>query len=139
MTPKAVSTWTKLASLLLLILAGIAFAAAVLPPVAGAANLFLDLVLWPLDGAQAVTTPEARVLAAIGGGIALGWGVLIWQVAEKVLPNDPRLGRALIAPAIASWFMVDSTASLLAGSPVNAMINVLLLAAFLVPLWLMKA
>ncbi len=138
MSVALVSLWIRLASLFLLIALGLGFAMAAHPPLAGLANLFIDFVLWPIDGADTVSTPANRVSVAIGGGITLGWGVMIWQVASRLLPHDPQLAKALLVPTLLSWFVVDSTASLLAGSPVNAALNVALLATFLVPLWLMR-
>lgn len=129
--------WIKCASAISLIALGALFALGAHPATAGVANLFIDFLKWPLDGAQSVSTQEARIIAAIGGGIAVGWGVMIWQIADRILPKDPALGRQLLTQSLLSWFVVDCTASWLAGIPLNVVMNTALLLLFLAPLWRM--
>jgi hypothetical protein len=131
--------WIKSVSAVALIGLGFLFALGAWPPAADFANLFVDTLIWPWDGAQSVSMPEARIIAAIGGGITVGWGVMIWQIAGRILPDDPALGRQLLATSLLSWFIVDSTASWLAGSPLNVALNFALLLLFLAPLWRMAA
>jgi hypothetical protein len=64
----------------------------------------------------------------------VGWGVLLWLVATRILPGDPTLGASLIRASVVAWFAVDSSASALAGAPINVALNTVFLAAFLVPL-----
>jgi hypothetical protein len=130
--------WLKSASAVLMIGFGLMFALATHPATAGLATLFLDALIWPLDGAQSFGGQETRIVTAIGGGITVGWGVLIWMVAGHILPENPALGRSILQRSLLAWFVVDSTASILAGVPQNAAANVLFLLAFLYPLWRMK-
>jgi hypothetical protein len=131
--------WIKCVSGSAIIGLGFLFALGAYPPTAGFANLFVDVLKWPLDGAQSVSSQEARIIAAIGGGITVGWGVMIWQIAGRVLPADPALGRQLLTGSVLSWFVVDSTASWLAGAPLNVALNTVLLLLILAPLWRMDA
>jgi hypothetical protein len=119
-----------------LIAFGLITALGAYPPLSAPVGLFADLMAWPLDGTRPNPTSETRVLIAILGGITLGWGVMIWNLAGAPLARDPGLIRPIIRNAILAWFVVDSTASVLAGAPLNAVANVALAALFLVPLHL---
>jgi hypothetical protein len=137
MPVSAVALWIKFVSAIAIIGLGFLFALGAWPPTAAFANLFVDLLKWPLDGAQSVASQETRIIAAIGGGITVGWGVMIWQIADRILPNDVTLGRQLLTQSVLSWFVVDSTASWLAGAPLNVALNIALLLLLLMPLWRM--
>lgn len=113
---------------------GVIVALAALPATAGMANLLADLVFWPLDGAQRIDTPAARLLAAIAGGVLVGWGVTLWLVTAYVLPSDVSAASSIIRVGILSWFVVDSLGSIAAGAPLNAALNIGFLVLFLWPL-----
>jgi hypothetical protein len=117
---------------------GILTAFAALPATAGPTRVLVDLFLWPAAGPHSLATPEARLLCAVSGGLTVGLGVMLWQVAANLYPRDPLLARGLILAGIGSWFVVDSIASVVAGAPFNAVLNVGFLLAFAVPLWLAK-
>jgi hypothetical protein len=93
-----------------------------------------DLIFWPFDGRQTVGAPATRLLSAITGGVMVGWGVMLWLVADRLLPRDPHLAAALIRNGSTSWFIVDSLGSLAAGAPLNVLGNAVFLAIFLLPL-----
>ncbi len=57
---------------------GLVMLLATLPPMRAAFGWLADPIFWPIDGGQGVNEPGARLLLAIGGEIALGWGALIW-------------------------------------------------------------
>ena len=118
---------------------GAIIALAAWPPAAGIATFFADLLFWPYDGAQNVDPQSARLLAAISGGVMVGWGLLLWQIVAKVWPIDPLLAGGLIRSSLWAWFVVDSAASAIAGAPLNVLLNALFLAAFLLPLQAMAA
>ena len=114
---------------------GLLIAAAAIPALSGPAALLLDLVYFPVDGLQAPDGQAARLLSAIGGGMTVGAGALLWLVATRVYPADPALGRTLIVTGVGCWFVVDSLMSIAAGAPLNAFFNVGFLLLFVVPVW----
>ena len=94
-------------------------------------TLLADIVIWPLDGVQDLGSAETRVMCAIGGGVMCGWGLTLWQVAEHVVPANPAAARAIAMTGIYGWFAVDSLGSVLAGAPLNAVLNISFVALFL--------
>jgi hypothetical protein len=113
---------------------GVIVAAAVHPASAGVAAFFADLLFWPLDDAPNLESPAARLLAGIGGGVMVGWGVALWLLATRLLPSNPPLATTIVRTSVVSWFVVDSIASIVAGAPLNAALNLAFAAAFLWPL-----
>jgi hypothetical protein len=79
--------------------------------------------------------PETRLLSAIGGGVMVGWGVLLWMLSTQLFPSDQRLAAKLIIASIVTWFVIDSAGSIIVGAPLNAAFNVSFLLIFCVPLW----
>ena len=130
--------WLKSVSAVLMIGFGIMFAAAAYLPLSWPVDVLIDLLFWPIDGAQAVAAPETRIILAIGGGITAGWGVLVWQVASHLMPSNPALARTILLRSLLTWFVIDSTCSWLAGAPINILANTVFLAMFLWPLQLME-
>jgi len=103
-----------------------------LPATSAPTVLLADLVLWPIDSGQTLTE-ESRLLAAILGGVMLGFGTTLLVLITKVYPRDPELVRTVILTGISVWFIADSLGSIAAGAPLNALLNVGFLLAFLVP------
>ena len=112
---------------------GVVVAMAAYPPTAGITRFLLDLIKWPLDGAQDISSPEIRFLCAVSGGVMVGWGVLLWLVVTRLYPKEPALVRTMILASIGIWFVVDSTASILAGASLNALLNIAFLVLFVLP------
>ena len=125
--------WLKTASAIVIGF-GLLTVVSVLPGISELMRLFLDLAFWPLDGAQNASGGEVALLSAILGGITIGWGVMFWQVSARLYPRDPELARSLILSSIVTWFVIDSTGSVLAGAPFNALYNASFLLLFAVPL-----
>ncbi|WP_052161566.1 hypothetical protein [Hoeflea sp. BAL378] len=123
-------TWVKAASAVV-IGVGLALAAAAWPPLSAPVALLADLVVWPLDGAQALAAPETRLFAAIAGGVMVGWGVTLWKVAAHVLPQDLPLARTITLAGLAAWFAVDCAGSVAAGASLNILGNLGFVALFL--------
>ncbi len=105
-----------------------------LPATAWPAEFLLDLVFWPVDGGEGLAVPGARLLAGIGGGILIGWGVMLWQITTRLMPRDPALARRLILTNVSIWFVADCAGSVAAGAPLNVLLNLVFLAAFVAPL-----
>ncbi len=126
--------WLKFGSALTMLF-GILVAAAATPIGAAPTQFLADLIFFPIDGAQDLTAPETRLISAIGGGVMAGWGVILWMLSTHLFPRDQALAAKLIITSIVTWFVIDSTGSMLAGAPLNAAFNVSFLLIFCVPLW----
>lgn len=134
MSPEFTSTWLKLNSLFVVLL-GLLVAFGAHPATALPATWLADIVFWPFDGQQTLDGQAARALAAIGGGVMVGWGVMMWLVVDRLLPVDPRLARLLLIEATLAWFLVDSTGSFVAGATINVLLNTVLMLAIVLPAW----
>jgi hypothetical protein len=114
-------------------LIGLVAAAAAHPALAAPWALLMDLVQWPVDGAQSVNASEARILSAIGGGLTCGWSVMLYGLAAGPLARGDREARGLFVVSVLTWFTVDSLASFAAGWPGNVVLNSVFAATLLVP------
>jgi hypothetical protein len=113
---------------------GLALALAAFPPLGAPTVLLADILIWPLDGAETGTAPEARLLYAISGGVLAAWAFMIWRLAGEAMARDPALIRSIIRQSVILWFAIDSTGSVLAGAPLNVLANLGFLALFLIPM-----
>lgn len=95
----------------------------------------LDLLDWPLDGAQTFDQQTTRFLAALTGGFLLGWGVMIWMLSTHVYDLAPEPTRRVVLAGLLAWFTLDSAGSIAAGASSNAGFNVLVLLLAVGPLW----
>lgn len=95
----------------------------------------LDLLNWPLDGAQLYDTPTILFLSALTGGFLFGWGVMVWCLRAWVYDHAPEAVRRTVVTGLLAWFLLDSTGSILAGAPSNALFNVLVLFLAVGPMW----
>ncbi|MEM8816829.1 MAG: excinuclease ABC subunit A [Pseudomonadota bacterium] len=114
---------------------GLMIAAAAVPALNAPTVVLLDLVFFPVDGAQTMFAGETRLFSAISGGVLAGWGLMIWLLATELYAGHPELGRRLILRSVAVWFVVDSSMSVAAGAPLNVLGNVVFLLLFVVPVW----
>ena len=130
----ATLTITIKAASLVVMASGAIVALSAHPATGGIASFLLDLLFWPLDNAPQLDTSAARLLAGIGGGVMVGWGLMLWLVAVHLLPRDPGCAARIIRPSVIAWFLVDSAGSLAAGVPLNALLNLGFAVAFLIPL-----
>lgn len=117
------------------LLTGLALALSALPALNLPMRLLADLLVWPLDNAQTLLAAETRLTLAISGGVMVGWGVMIWQLAGAPMDAAPQAVRTIIQTSLLVWFVVDSFASVAAGAALNIVPNTLYLALFLVPIW----
>lgn len=96
----------------------------------------LDLLSWPLDGAQSYAAPTTRFLSALTGGFLFEWGVMVWCLRQWVFDAAPDgVRKAVLAGAIA-WFVLDSAGSWVSGNVSNVLFNVFVLLAVVGPMWL---
>lgn len=133
MSSQTTTTWLKAASALIMGFGIITFSATV-PATAGLVRFLIDMIFWPIDGAQTLAAPETRLLCAIAGGLMMGWGTMLWLTATRLYRQAPELAGTMIMASLAAWFIVDSLGSILAGAPLNALLNMGFLPIFLIPL-----
>ncbi len=100
------------------------------------ARLSLDILSWPVDGAQNYEGATTRFLSALTGGFLLGWGVTIWSLSGTLHDIAPELVRRAVLTGLLSWFVLDSAGSIASGNASNAGFNVLVLLVAVGPLWL---
>lgn len=98
-------------------------------------RLSLDLLSWPIDGAQRYDDPTTRFLSALTGGFLLGWGVLIWMLSGAVFNAAPDAVRKAVLAGLVAWFCLDSAGSVASGNLSNAGFNVVVLLLAAGPLW----
>ena len=113
---------------------GIAFAVATWTPLYPLAKLFLNLAHWPVSSAPTILDPTGRLMLAVGGGLTAGFGAMMWAVSSEVMPVAPEAGRRVILFSALTWFSIDSALSVVAGSPLNAALNLIFLALMLGPI-----
>lgn len=114
---------------------GINFALAALPMLNLPAMLFADVVIWPVDGAEDGTAPVARLMLAISGGVIVGLGSIWLAAAGAPCREAPQVVRKLLIVGAVTWFVADSTGSLLAAAPLNVVGNIPFLGLLLWPVW----
>ncbi|MGI9437737.1 MAG: excinuclease ABC subunit A [Geminicoccaceae bacterium] len=125
--------WLKIASDILIVF-GLLTALASITAIAAPTSFLVDLIFWPVDGGQAVSSETSRLFAALTGGLSTGLGVLFYLLTTRLLAVDPHLTRLLMSAGLGSWFIVDSLGSFAAGAPLNVLFNGLFAALFLIPL-----
>lgn len=94
-----------------------------------------DFLAWPIDGAQTYDHPDTRFVGALAGGFLMGWGLLIWQLSGKAYDAAPEAIRRAVVTGFLAWFILDSAGSITSGHGSNALFNVIVLIAFVGPLW----
>lgn len=99
------------------------------------ARLTLDLLSWPIDGAQSYTDPTLRFLSALTGGFLFGWGVMIFCLRQWVYDAAPEGVRRAVLVGLLAWFLLDSAGSAASGNASNVLFNVLVLLTAVGPLW----
>ena len=131
-------TWLKTASWVL-IAVGVYFAWALYAPLNTVSLVFLDLAVFPIDGAQSQAATETRLLTAIVGGLTAGIGAVTLAITRHVYAGDPDLGARLLLSLYIPWFIIDSAGSVLAGAWFNVILNCSILGLVLPPLLMRRA
>ncbi|WP_299610654.1 hypothetical protein [uncultured Tateyamaria sp.] len=95
----------------------------------------VDLLGLPLDGLPRYGDPASRFLAAIMGGLLLGWGATIWCLQAWVYDAAPDGVRRSVVTALCLWFALDSAGSILSGHASNVLFNIGILLMAVGPMW----
>ena len=83
---------------------------------------------------------EAEAVAYIGlahavlGGIMFGWGLALLLIVRRLFACGSKLGWQLISFSVIAWFVPDTIYSLWSGFWQNAVLNLVFLVLFAVPL-----
>lgn len=97
--------------------------------------IFADLVIWPASDIHRPFFAETRLTQAIMGGIFTGFGVMWYLSAGALLEKAPQETLRVLFWGATTWFVADSTGSVLAGSAGNVPPNALF---YLLFLWAVK-
>ncbi len=99
------------------------------------ARFAVDLLRWPLDGAETYERPEIRFLSALTAGFLLGWAVMIWRLSGQAYDAAPEAVRQAVVAGSLAWFVLDSIGSVTSGTAINVLFNVPILLLAIGPLW----
>lgn len=113
---------------------GLALALATVPSFNPPLRLLTDVLVWPLDGSQTLAAPETRLVLGIGGGVLLGWGLMIWQLAGEPVQRALEAVRGIVRASALGWFLVDGAGSVAAVAALNILPKLVFLVLFLLPL-----
>lgn len=116
---------------IVLIVFGIGFALLALPFLGAGAKPFFQLAYWPMQTDVTALGAPVPLLVGIAGGLTAGLGGMLWAVATHVLPVAPEAGVKVVRTTAWVWYAVDSSASIAAGAPFNAVLNLAFLALML--------
>lgn len=126
--------WLKITAFVIASFAPVMFFGT-MPVTSEAARFSIDLLAWPLDGAQTFNAYETRFLSALMGGFLLGWGVMIWCLSVWVYDLAPEGVRRSVVIGAVCWFVLDSAGSIASGTASNALFNLAILLVAVGPLW----
>lgn len=77
-----------------------------------------------------------RFSLAVLGAVTIGWSITLLAATKAANQLDLQTGKSiwgLITVSVTSWFVIDSTLSVLTGFALNAVPNTVFMAAFLLP------
>lgn len=142
MTPKRAATLVRLMGWGFIIF-GIVFVTIAFPQLDGFAKTLSGLFDWTGQAAFDSLTRSARWYAAIMSGLSAGFGAFyVFLVAPLLSHRDADVVNLVKRGgliAVGLWYVVDNIGSVAAGVPSNVAMNTLFLAAFALPLILVKA
>lgn len=115
---------------------GLLTAISAFPALNGIYAFFAHLVIWPADDLFQPFYAETRLTQAIMGGIFTGFGVMWYLAGGALFQKAPDETLKLLFWGATTWFVTDSTASVLAGAAGNVPPNV---GFYVLLLWSLKA
>ncbi len=138
MSPKTAASFMRFMAIIS-IFSGIILAIGVVRDVAGISEFFFATLSSGNEGLAGIDTLEAKVALAVAGGVFAGFGAMLLFIAVPAIEEgDARIKRGILF-GVLTWFVVDSSASIAGGNPMNAVGNSVFLALYLLPLlWVKK-
>ncbi len=138
MSPKAAANFMRFLAIISL-LSALVFALGAIGDPTGSLSQFLAIIIPGSEGVSGIATPEAKVGFAIAGGLFAGFMVMLLLItAPAIEEGNVAIKRASLY-ALVAWFVIDSSASIAGGAPLNALSNSILLIFYLLPLVWVKA
>lgn len=134
MTQDIQKSWLKITAIVIASFAPVMFLGS-MTATSAPLQFTLDLLGLPLDGLPVYGDPASRFLAAIMGGLLLGWGATIWCLQAWVFDAAPEGVRHTVVVSLCLWFVLDSAGSALSGHPSNVLFNVGILVCAVGPLY----
>ncbi len=98
----------------------------------------LDLLNWPFGDGAPVFSQSEMWLSSIGAGLTFAISVMLIGIVAPAAKKMDRNTIRVTIWAFIVWYLVDSVGSVASGVPSNALFNLILLVAILVPLVLIK-
>jgi hypothetical protein len=80
------------------------------------------------------TVAYISLLHAVLGAVMFGWGVALFLIARGPFARGEPFGWRVTAASVVAWCVPDSVFTILSGFWPNAVLNVLLLVVFTIPL-----
>ena len=137
MSPQATGRYIRIVGSFSIVVA-ILFAFAGVNDFTGANEIFFQLASSGGNGVAGLDTPEAKMAMAIAGGVFAGLMAMYIFITAPGVEQDNALIRKGSIYTFLVWFTVDSTGSIASGNPMNVIPNAVLLAVYLLPLFLVK-
>ncbi len=134
MSTKIHKNWLIISAIVIAFFAP-AFALGSVESTSGLARWGLDILSWPVDGAQTYSDPTTRFLSALTGGFLFGWGMMIFFLRQWVFDAKPEGVRKAVLWGTLCWFILDSGGSYASGHVSNVFFNVIVLLAIVGPMW----
>ncbi|NOR61891.1 MAG: hypothetical protein GQ535_05255 [Rhodobacteraceae bacterium] len=102
-------------------------------PVSAPSRILLDILDWPY-GSRANLSRDAMWLSSVGAGLTIAICImLLGIVVPAVREGNKRVVRVTIW-AFVAWFIIDGLGSYASGVGSNAVFNIVLFVAIMVPL-----
>jgi hypothetical protein len=81
--------------------------------------------------------PPMRFSLAVCGAVTIGWSLTLLAAVKAANQLGKKLGKpiwVLVTASAVSWYVIDSTLSIVTGFGLNAVPNTIYMAAFLLPI-----
>lgn len=87
-----------------------------------------------IDSFGGAASQYVSLAHAVLGGVMVGWGASLFLTVRSLLASGSRLGWRIVTLSVAAWFIPDTAYSLWSGFWQNAVLNLVFLVLFAVPL-----